>query len=28
MKTAEMQDVVREVQEYVGGRRWVIKMQE
>jgi hypothetical protein len=28
MVSAEMQDVVKEVQNYVGGKKWIIARQE
>ena len=28
MKSAEMQDVVKEVQEYIGGRKWIARTLE
>jgi hypothetical protein len=28
MVSAEMQDVVKEVQNYVGGKKWIIVRQE
>jgi acetaldehyde dehydrogenase (acetylating) len=28
MVSAEIDDVVKEVQDYVGGKKWITKMQE
>jgi hypothetical protein len=28
MKSAEIQDIVKEVQEYIGGRKWIARTLE